>query len=511
MLAMPARLRTDSVRALLAAWQLLTLADPAPDAEILRARVIAFGNAYETYYAKLESRQKSVEIESLIAETYGGSWNAAEKLWQWFIDSAVESEGSSITGAETSIALRQARSMKGQERYNQCRALFHHLEDQIGRYNRSILYPTEDSKRDAVVSEGVSIAVIEESGDIVEHGAFSERQAFSTNQLLVSEDTAQEMWDALAGNIRGSAERIWRDVFLNSDEDIQHSTLSNIARISQRLMLLWLEAILYQDRSYDNFEARALVESRAANSYSTRRSIHDHVKEYHAITRRWDYELTAAMKKVKSKSRRAASRGKRRDGRRKKTYFRSHHLESQQLHRLIGQFSVANPEELGWDSQAEEAKAELRYQLRDEVRREKLADRHWIAALGLLILKITTGYGTRPIYFAYTALVALLVDSTLFFFNDLFHSQLDPYGAYCTVSQPHIQGWIDVLKMIGTTFVHYLYVGTTTLTTLGVDTNFAPYCHGWSSQLLLALSTAFGYFMLGLLGALLYTQLTQRD
>ena len=122
---------------------------------------------------------------------------------------------------------------------------------------------------------------------------------FPVEPLSVSEDQAQELWNALAINVKGSAERIWRDMFLDSHVPVQRSTLSNIARISHRLMLLWLEVILYQDRAYSNFEARITEDGGAthAASESTRRGIHKHIKSYHETIRQWDKELTAAMKR----------------------------------------------------------------------------------------------------------------------------------------------------------------------------------------------------------------------
>ncbi|HEV7127139.1 MAG TPA: hypothetical protein VGN32_06835, partial [Ktedonobacterales bacterium] len=121
--------------------------------------------------------------------------------------------------------------------------------------------------------------------------------------------------------------------------------------------------------------------------------------------------------------------------------------------------------------------------------------------------EITTGCGTRPIYFLRTALVLWLVDAALFFANDYFNPGLVASAHFCAQSQPHIQRWTNALA----TLLHYLYLAITTLTSLGSDSSLAAYCGGTFAQALLSLSTVCGYFMLGLLSALLYTQLTQRN
>jgi hypothetical protein len=368
-----------------------------------------------------------------------------ESLWVKFLDQATEL--GPITDPEVERLLAAARSDESELYADAPSRLYNYLQGQVDSYKETKL-------------------IHESKGDSEE------------------EDKWWDEWADLVNNIGGAAERLWRDQYLPRTSQQPLKNAAPVIRRSDLLMLLWLEANFYKERCYYNQQGRILQAGQ-----SIRGQLREKVTKYRDLIKQWDDELAGATRRgpFLTKSNRK--------------------LQLQQLRRLIRQFSNLDANELGWASQVSDVEAELRYQTREETRREMQATGHWLAALGLLILKVTTGYGTRPLRFLYTAIVVWLASSAAFFVNDLLILWNDPSGAACPSGHLQVHQWTDVLTML----VQYLYISATTLATMGSNSTLASYCNGASTQVVLVLTVFLGYFMLGLLGALLYTQLTQRD
>jgi hypothetical protein len=463
LLSMPEHLRTDSVRKLLDA-HLADRASPGYAAQFC----VAYEKAMPPHSAKF--------ILDLLARARAGDLTAVDALWVKFLNLAVTNTKQIRIDAITNIRdpdakdakdvddyLEDARSSEASVRVEAPENLLRYLEDLVDEYKETKLFIGQQ---------------IEPRGS---------ENAFSDQGDL------WEDWDRLAQNIGGSAERLWRDVFLKYGSKVPDvkgdrtpGELANAAKHAHQLMLLRLEASLYRERSYYNKHGRELVAEG-----SIRIQIRKMIAAYRTAINTWRTELKEATGN---------------------TYFQERGLESQQLRRLIQQFSKHDDRELGWASQAAQVESELRYQTREEVRRESLAYGPRWTAVGLWVLKVATGYGTRPLAFVRTALLLWATDAFAFFLNDHFNPSIDANGVMCGLSQPHVQQWQDVLPVYGNYLVHYLYIAGTTLTSLGNNSEVATrLCGGDLSQIVLVLSTFSGYFMLGLLGALLYAQITQRD
>lgn len=498
-LAMPKRLRGSQVRALIDAR---LSGDPR-----------RFAAAYDTY----KSGRKVKSEQALLDRAENGDETAMLTLWGWFINDAVEDQKTIITDDEAKRRLELARGAIGGERSEICQQLRDYFQEQINDYADTLLYPGQQTEKAAAARAAASGLEPDTLASLAPEASLTAGQTqVSPASSAVSvttrdhaldiareNDAVQTQWNKLANSILGSAERMWRDLFLDPKNPPHERTLLSIAHVSQQLMLLWLEVALYQDRAYGNYAGRVLEseqseqdadDRRRGREQSTRTGIRKHVVAYHEAIKKWEDELTKCMRKPKSGS-----------------YFRSHQLESQQFRRLIPQFSTAKSNELGWTAQATDARAELRYQLRDELRREYRAGGHPFAAFGMYILKITTGYGTRPAFFFRTVGIVFLVDVALFFLNDFFNPGFSPtpWSAphFCATSAPHIQQWTNYWDE----FVRYAYIAITHLTSLGLNSSLTSYCGGTFSEIVVVFSTVAGYFMLGLLSAMLYTLLTQSD
>lgn len=525
-LGMPVELRTPQTRAMVDAWLHGT---PEP-----------FATAYATYK---QGRGSDSDPENIAAARIGNS-NAMGDLWSEFINAAVsnakDSKGKrnrkiTITDPYARRFLAQARvAADGANREAIGERLHTHFQTRIRDSAKMYLYPGQEppqpaSRNDAYQSDRViergtlaeltaeadaSVMRIQEDALTVTVAEVSDEEGVDgdavTEELAgidtVSIDKAEEEWISLANSIRGSAERLWRDLFLYSNGSPNEYTLSAIARLAQRLMLLWLEATLYLDRTYQNFEASNIGSAQKGKNETTRAGIRKHVTEYHDVISEWQSDLRKGVRQIRSAQR----------GRRKRRHssiavtIRSHQLEAQQLRRLIGEFAQRDEHEPGWASQAADAQDELRYQFRDELRRE-----YWAAgtagqrfkSLGMLILKFTSGYGTHPLFFVRTVGGLFLLDAVLFFLNDFFNPGITSSQRFCATSAPHIQQWTDVWDEI----VRYAYIAVTHLTSLGLNSALSSYCGGAFAELVVIFSTVCGFFMLGLLSAMLYTQLSQSD
>lgn len=514
-LDMPKRLRTPHVRAMVSAW--------------LRANPEAFAAAYE---AQKKGGNLTKYDRSLIERARAGDTSASGDLWDEFINGAVYDQRVTITNPEAQMRLKEARAIlsadEGNERIVKCRELLTYFEGRVQEYAGLYLYrgqgtsqPTPPTPVRQPVRAEINETLLALANE-APSGAFEIREQVNFGVTVeedeLNDDDTQEVakivarmqgvsreqwegftqgkWDKLARSIQGSAERVWRDLFLDSTTQPHGETLADVAYIAQQLMLLWLETVLYQDRAEQNAVAQDVGRGRQSSDKTTRAGIRKHVETYHKLIDLWQDDVRRGAKEIIRESDEV-----------EEVTFRSHQFEAQQLRRLIGEFSPKNAQELGWASQAADAQDELRYQFRDELRREYWADGQRFKSLGMLLLKFASGYGTRPLFFVRTVGILFLLDAGLFFLSDFFNPGITSSQHFCATSAPHIQQWTDVWDEI----VRYAYIAVTHLTSLGLNSALSSYCGGAFAELVVIFSTVCGFFMLGLLSAMLYTQLSQSD
>ncbi len=312
-------------------------------------------------------------------------------------------------------------------------------------------------------------------------------------------------WSTLEKNIRRVAQRLWRDNFLDdtslrevrqrllrtsSGPSARSETLAQLALTSRQLMQLWLRTSLLRMRAVSNFEARDLQNTSTSKGNRVRKRIARIFREYHRDMNAWDREL------LKLADRR---------------YFRAGFFDAQQFKTIGKEFGPdkLNEHEDGWAAQAPDAQAELRFQAKDEQRRERWRAGKRVSASWNWVLKVTTGYGTKPSRFLWSVAVAILAFGAAFFANDALNPGLAIFSGrfFCAAATPHIASWYDV----GNIFIRYLYLGVTNLSSLGSNTALATYCPGPSTQVLITVAALSGYFLLALLASLFFKQLTESE
>lgn len=346
---------------------------------------------------------------------------------------------------------------------------------------------------------------------------------------------AVSRWKELAGDLEACAERIWRDYFKQdkSDEDSRarliewkslpvpsskakdtaeghllsgtpdfyermlqtgdsdanaralnaRRRLQEVTNYSRSLLLLWVEAKFYSMRMESNYRFYAMSERVEAedvleHSYRTAQAFRDILDEYRVRIRGWDKEL----------SRKVGIRP-----------FSTLPGEAQRLKTLSTIFGPQHVlmEELGWLAQASLASRELRYQYFDSLLRERWrAVQKWPSALWFLLLKLTTGFGLRPMRFAIVSSVTVLLFTALFFLSDArADSKCQHYPTTLT--------WPGIVPSI----LGHLYVAATNLTGLGSS----PVPCGLGFQSIQVFETLIGYFLLATLAALLLQQVIDVD
>ena len=311
-------------------------------------------------------------------------------------------------------------------------------------------------------------------------------------------------WSALASQLRLAAELLWLGVFYDypSDaearQDIRPSaehnqvspTVATLRRVvSSSRQLLWqaVEAELHRLRAQHNILADQIEQG--ARGDPTRKTIAHTIVVYLRTTRAWDnhmYPLTHS---------RLFQQG----------FSDAHRLKP--LGKRFGSSSITD-QDVGWVAQAKDAETELRYQLRDELRRGNARAGKRLSATGYLLQKLTTGYGTKPWLFVRTGLIAILLFTLAFYLNDLFNPGLTLTGPhYCAETNFTGARWWDVPRII----MHYLYLAVTSLSSLGSDSRIAQYCGGVGTQIILILAATTGYFLLALLASLFFQLLTDND
>jgi hypothetical protein len=315
-----------------------------------------------------------------------------------------------------------------------------------------------------------------------------------------------KLWNGLTTDARVTAERLWRDNFLQDKTDsdsrtrlsgtrrshelreqakAQEGGLRLLCRQSHLLMLLWLETSLYRVRAMSNVRAQGAIVPAQRREESVQGQIGKTVKVYFRELGAWGRELHRAT-------------GLR--------LFGIQYGDAERLRALSKEFGPAKvlPGEAGWVARAADAEAELRYRFFNARLQERRQSGHYLAAATYLFYKFTIGYGRKPLRFALTGGVTIVSFAFLFFLNDYFNPGITSTQHFCPAAGVEGLPWYDVI-------LHYLYLGTTNLSTLGSDSNLATYCGGNSTQMLLVAGTLVGYFLLATLAALLVTQLTEAD
>jgi hypothetical protein len=311
-------------------------------------------------------------------------------------------------------------------------------------------------------------------------------------------------WQDALGDLLVAAERLWRDDFLQdasindarlrtrepgffsfkatSDDDKKHlraqrRRLELLTRKSGLLLLLWVEASLSRWRLISNY----LIREDSAGPQESPEGILHHVKEilhtYRTLTREWDHELKSLT-------------GQR--------FFQFQLSDSGRLKSLGKEFGASHltVDDRGWSKEASAVGEELRYQYYDSLLRERRLQGKVGAVVWYTILKVTVGYGTKPGRFLWTAIVATLAFTGLYFVSDTHTS-----GACASYQVP--SSWPNAILAIP----EHLYIAITTLVTLGSN---PPPC-GPGAGALLSTESILGYFLLAVLAALLIGQLSESE
>jgi hypothetical protein len=307
-------------------------------------------------------------------------------------------------------------------------------------------------------------------------------------------------WDNLISDLHLAAERMWRDNFLKVESpreakpDLRKAgsarrlLLDKQARTSRLLLFLWLEATLYKRRTEANssgIELNAGIEDPDPRA-AVRRVVREAIQEYRDTLARWDTELG----KITGSS-----------------LFLAPAADFQRFRYLSREFGPdgVDRDEVGWAAQVDDAHLELRYQLFDERRRQYLGGHRYFSAAAYYVLRVTTGYGMRPMNFLRTVIAAILVFATLFFLNDFFNPGITSSQHFCPQS-----GAVDQMP-IWMIVIRYLYLAVVNLASLASNGSVAAYCDGSATQVILILSALTGYFLLAILAALFFRLLTEAE
>ena len=133
-----------------------------------------------------------------------------------------------------------------------------------------------------------------------------------------------------------------------------------------------------------------------------------------------------------------------------------------------------------------------------------LQARHLMIGSFQWLLEVTTGFGKRPARLVGTGIATVVVFSVSFFLNDWVQSDAKTGLHFCPASGSASLTWWEVI-------VKYLYVGISNLSSLGSDSSVAQICDTTILKVLLIGSSIFGYFLLGMLAALVIQVITERD
>ncbi|MBF6591926.1 MAG: hypothetical protein IVW57_15565 [Ktedonobacterales bacterium] len=319
----------------------------------------------------------------------------------------------------------------------------------------------------------------------------------------LTEAKANRVWSVLTEEIRLAAQRLWRDDFIGDaskreanqrlrgrgmtgrDDVLAEQSHLNVLTVHARLlMLLWVEASLYRLRAISNFRAGGAQAYGRQRKFSMRARIGDLIQSYRRSMSRWD----RAIRRRTSLHMFLAQYG---DGERFKD-----------LSKAFGPTTLRDGEK-GWVGQVLDAQLELRYHAFDARLAEMRRSRRPLAALGLLLLR-STGYGTRPTRFLRMVLLIIAIFAGLFAMSDYLHSGLFSTDHSCFLRETSGLSWPEV-------GIRYLYLAVATLTSHGPEGTAASYCGGALPEVLVALGSLTGYFLLAIVAALVVERLMETE
>jgi len=265
----------------------------------------------------------------------------------------------------------------------------------------------------------------------------------------------------------------------------EYLALQLTCNVAKLLLVLWLDAKLYQYRADANRRSIELQPNQRQGARATRKAIGAAIQEpianYKNILHAWNSELRAVTGS---------------------SLFIQRYADSQRFRTLGKEFVTSSSvNEAGWAAQSSEAYEEIRYQLFEELRRGSF----FPVSLFYNFLRLSTGYGMKPVRFVWTAITTILTFTLLFFANDFFNPGIGSDAHFCSGATTSVTNWYDPFLIA----FRYLYVAVTNLTTLGSNPQIASYCGGTSTQVLLIVATLTGYFLLALLAALFFKLLTE--
>ena len=315
-----------------------------------------------------------------------------------------------------------------------------------------------------------------------------------------------EAWNDLANAILIAAERLWRDEFLDNKTDAEvkgrfHGARGNqddqsraeaeaghfelLCQQSHVLMHLYLHTILCRVRAMQNVHAGGAILRPTKRKQQIEGQLAELIKDYAKTLAKWERQIRHVTKL---------------------RFFGLQYGDVQWFRALSKEFgpSSVHVEETGWLTLAADAGDELRYQYLKARVRNNWKTGHIVTASIQWMIGVTTGFGARPSRFVWTTLLAVLVFSASFFFNDWVQVNATTGLHFCPGSgSANLTWWEVILK--------YLYVGISNLSSLGSDASIAQICNTSMSKVLLIGSSVFGYFLLAMLAAIFIQVITERD
>lgn len=315
-----------------------------------------------------------------------------------------------------------------------------------------------------------------------------------------------EAWNDLANAILIAAERLWRDEFLDNktDADVKgrfrnkrgnqdgqaqaaaeagHFEL--LCQQSRLIMHLYLQTTLYRIRAMQNVRAGEAVLRPARRKDRIEGRVARLIKNYARTLASWERQIRHVTGLH---------------------FFELQYGDIQWFRALSKEFGLSSVhvEETGWITLAADAGDELHYQYLKARMYGNLQARHLMIGSFQWLLEVTTGFGKRPARLVGTGIATVVVFSVSFFLNDWVQSDAKTGLHFCPASGSASLTWWEVI-------VKYLYVGISNLSSLGSDSSVAQICDTTILKVLLIGSSIFGYFLLGMLAALVIQVITERD
>lgn len=420
-------------------------------------------------------------------------------------ETAIRANAHELRALLDAVAIPEPDSLRNLEEY---------LIRELQRLKKTRLYPQWETSQHSSASLDSAQATAD---DVDATDTQPEGESQTVQNDGTEYGTATREWARFISDVQAAAEHIWRDEFkqdasdkasrerlqghqfalrrravslgriagqITGDPIEQLRQLEWLVGYARALKLLEVEARLYQERMRSNFQfyvrPRADAQDGAARARgSPITAINSIMNTHHNTMHKWDRELS----KVAGKH-----------------LFQLQQSDAQRLRILSKEFGPegVKPDELGWPTEASRVGNKLRYEYFDAL--SSVARRsNWPLAVWLLLFKVSSGYGLRPLRFARLTLGAVGTFTAFFFASDLFLSGAQARQA-CGIYHV-VWGWPDILNTLG----QHIYIALTTMTTLGAD----PKPCGLGADVLLTAAAVTGYFLLAMLAALLVQQMTE--